>query len=84
MITDLLLSIHLKLVVNSRETLLNNFYSCLNRLTALEEVNLSSNRLSSISVAFCTLPNLQILRLHSNEISMIPDFSRSPSLVVRF
>lgn len=83
MITDLLLSIHLKLVVNSRETL-NNFYSCLNRLTALEEVNLSSNRLSSISVAFCTLPNLQILRLHSNEISMIPDFSRSPSLVVRF
>ncbi|VDN55001.1 unnamed protein product [Dracunculus medinensis] len=56
--------------------------SCLNRLTALEEVNLSSNRLSSISVAFCTLPNLQILRLHSNEISMIPDFSRSPSLVL--
>ncbi|KHN77064.1 Protein phosphatase PHLPP-like protein [Toxocara canis] len=54
--------------------------SCLMRLTALEEVNLSSNRLSSVSPAFGVLPNLQILRLHSNMITSIPDLSHSPSL----
>uniref|UniRef100_A0A915BNH5 PPM-type phosphatase domain-containing protein n=1 Tax=Parascaris univalens TaxID=6257 RepID=A0A915BNH5_PARUN len=54
--------------------------SCLMRLTALEEVNLSSNRLTSVSPAFGMLPNLQILRLHSNLITSMPDLSHSPSL----
>lgn len=63
---------------------MHSYYSCLMRLTALEEVNLSSNRLSSVSPAFGMLPNLQILRLHSNLITSIPDLSHSPSLFVRF
>uniref|UniRef100_A0A915PXJ7 PPM-type phosphatase domain-containing protein n=1 Tax=Setaria digitata TaxID=48799 RepID=A0A915PXJ7_9BILA len=54
--------------------------SCLSRLVALEEVNLSGNHLTSISIAFPQLPNLQVLRMHSNCITTIPDFSHSPQL----
>lgn len=48
----------------------------------LEEVNLSANQLTSVSYAFGVLPNLQVLRLHSNFIAAIPDLSQSPSLTV--
>ncbi|VBB33867.1 unnamed protein product, partial [Acanthocheilonema viteae] len=54
--------------------------SCLNRLVALEEVNLSANHLTSVSTSLAQLPNLQILRIHSNNITTIPDFSQSPQL----
>uniref|UniRef100_A0A158R576 PPM-type phosphatase domain-containing protein n=1 Tax=Syphacia muris TaxID=451379 RepID=A0A158R576_9BILA len=56
--------------------------SCLLRLTMLEEVYLSANQLTSISYAFGMLPNLQVLRLHSNFITAIPDLSQSPSLTL--
>ncbi|VDK72014.1 unnamed protein product, partial [Litomosoides sigmodontis] len=54
--------------------------SCLNCLAALEEVNLSANHLTSVSTSFAQLPNLQVLRIHSNNIVAIPDFSQSPQL----
>ncbi|VDK70361.1 unnamed protein product [Onchocerca ochengi] len=56
--------------------------SCLNRLVTLEEVNLSANHLTSISTSFTQLPNLQVLRIHSNKITTIPDFSQSPQLLL--
>ncbi|VIO92581.1 Uncharacterized protein BM_BM8058 [Brugia malayi] len=56
--------------------------SCLNRLVALEEVNLSANHLISISTSFAQLPNLQVLRIHSNGITAIPDFSQSSQLLL--
>ncbi|KAM3715875.1 Protein phosphatase PHLPP-like protein, partial [Dirofilaria immitis] len=56
--------------------------SCLSLLTALEEVNLSANHLTSISTSFTHLPNLQVLRIHSNGITTIPDFSQSPQLLL--
>lgn len=56
--------------------------SCLSHLTALEEVNLSANHLTSISVAFGHLPNLQVLRIHSNAVTVIPDLSQSPQLTL--
>ncbi|CAG9536191.1 unnamed protein product [Cercopithifilaria johnstoni] len=54
--------------------------SCLSRLVALEEVNLSANHLTSVATSFTQLPNLQVLRIHSNDITAIPDFSQSPQL----
>ena len=66
----------------SEQLVVGRFFSCLLRLTALEEVNLSANQLTSISCAFGSLPNLQVLRLHSNSIAAIPDFSQSSALFV--
>ncbi|VDM97626.1 unnamed protein product [Thelazia callipaeda] len=54
--------------------------SCLRRLIALEEVNLAANCLISISATFGELPNLQSLRVHSNDITTVPDLSQSPQL----
>lgn len=54
--------------------------SCLSRLIALEEVNLSANRLTSIAAAFGQLPNLQVLRVHSNAVTTVPDLSQAPQL----
>ncbi|VDK28063.1 unnamed protein product [Gongylonema pulchrum] len=55
-------------------------FSCLSRLLALQEVNLSCNRLTSIASAFGQLPNLQVLRVHSNAITTMPDLSQSALL----
>ncbi|EFO23985.2 hypothetical protein LOAG_04501 [Loa loa] len=52
------------------------------RLMALEELNLSANHLISISTSLTQLPNLQVLRIHSNGITTIPDFSQSPQLLL--
>ncbi|CAJ0941742.1 unnamed protein product, partial [Mesorhabditis belari] len=51
-------------------------------LTSLEELNLSSNRLSSISSLILALPSLQILRIHSNQINILPDLSQSKTLKI--
>lgn len=64
----------------------NNFRffndSALSQLGLLEEVNLSGNKLTSLSTEIAQLPNLQILKAHSNKISSIPDLSFSKSLKV--
>ncbi|ETN71285.1 leucine Rich repeat-containing domain protein, partial [Necator americanus] len=46
----------------------------------LEELNLSSNELSTLSSSIFDLSALQVLRAHSNRIRTIPDLSASPSL----
>ncbi|EPB69882.1 leucine Rich repeat-containing domain protein [Ancylostoma ceylanicum] len=54
--------------------------SALGSLTLLEELNLSSNELSTISSSICDLPALRVLKAHSNRIKTIPDLSLSSTL----
>uniref|UniRef100_A0A7E4VMT8 PPM-type phosphatase domain-containing protein n=1 Tax=Panagrellus redivivus TaxID=6233 RepID=A0A7E4VMT8_PANRE len=54
--------------------------SALSQLTLLEEINISGNRLTSLSTELAQLLHLQVLRAHSNKISSIPDLSFSKSL----
>ncbi|KAK6741351.1 hypothetical protein RB195_009286 [Necator americanus] len=56
--------------------------SALGSLTLLEELNLSSNELSTLSSSIFDLSALQVLRAHSNRVRTIPDLSASPSLQV--
>nr|CDJ87478.1 Leucine-rich repeat and Protein phosphatase 2C domain containing protein [Haemonchus contortus] len=69
---------------NQLEELPSNFLrkgsSALGSLTMLEELNLSSNELTTLSSSIFDLPALQILKAHSNRIKAIPDLSVSPTL----
>ncbi|GMR41970.1 hypothetical protein PMAYCL1PPCAC_12165, partial [Pristionchus mayeri] len=56
--------------------------SCLRELRLLEEINLSSNSLSSLSLAIPSLPALRILRAHSNLLETLPTLANSRSLTV--
>ncbi|VDO86451.1 unnamed protein product [Heligmosomoides polygyrus] len=54
--------------------------SALCSLNMLEELNLSSNELTSLSPSIFELPALQVLKVHSNRIRTIPDLSVSSTL----
>ncbi|WKX99769.1 hypothetical protein Q1695_014554 [Nippostrongylus brasiliensis] len=54
--------------------------SALSSLTLLEELNVSSNELTSLSPSILELPALQVLKAHSNRIRYVPDLSSSSSL----
>ncbi|CAJ0580611.1 unnamed protein product, partial [Mesorhabditis spiculigera] len=56
--------------------------SALCTLTALEELNLSTNRLTSLSSLITALPALQILRVHSNHLTHLPDLTHSSNLKI--
>uniref|UniRef100_A0A914ULP1 PPM-type phosphatase domain-containing protein n=1 Tax=Plectus sambesii TaxID=2011161 RepID=A0A914ULP1_9BILA len=56
--------------------------SNLYRLSSLEELNISGNRLLSLPAVLSTLPNLQVLRAHSNCLTTLPNFSVSPNMTV--
>ena len=48
---------------------------CLGRLTALEEINVSENKLVTVPAEVLQLPNLRRLYLHNNLIKALPDIS---------
>ncbi|VDM64707.1 unnamed protein product [Angiostrongylus costaricensis] len=56
--------------------------SALSSLSLLEELNLSSNELTTLSPSIFKLPALQVLKAHSNHIKSIPDLSLSPTLQI--
>ncbi|CAB3401869.1 unnamed protein product [Caenorhabditis bovis] len=71
---------HLK-VVDLSHNLLNSFDdSALTSLELLEELNLSSNRLTRLPECLGLLPSLQILRAHSNQLVNIPQFRSSSTI----
>lgn len=59
-------------------------FSALCSLNMLEELNLSSNELTSLSPSIFELPALQVLKVHSNRIRTIPDLSVSSTLQVQW
>ncbi|KAF8357496.1 phlp-2 [Pristionchus pacificus] len=56
--------------------------SSLRELRLLEEINLSSNSLSSLSLTIPALPALRVLRAHSNLLETLPTLANSRSLTV--
>uniref|UniRef100_A0AC35TFS3 PPM-type phosphatase domain-containing protein n=1 Tax=Rhabditophanes sp. KR3021 TaxID=114890 RepID=A0AC35TFS3_9BILA len=56
--------------------------SGLGQLKFMEEINLSGNKLTSIGKEFMEMENLVCLRLHSNRLSSVPDFSGSKTLKI--
>ncbi|GMT18961.1 hypothetical protein PFISCL1PPCAC_10258 [Pristionchus fissidentatus] len=56
--------------------------SSLRELRLLEEVNLSSNSLSSLSLTIPSLPALRVLRAHSNLLETLPTLANSRSLTI--
>uniref|UniRef100_A0A1I7TT57 PPM-type phosphatase domain-containing protein n=1 Tax=Caenorhabditis tropicalis TaxID=1561998 RepID=A0A1I7TT57_9PELO len=71
---------HLK-VIDLSHNLLNSFDdSALSSLELLEELNLSSNRLTRLTDCLALLPCLQVLRAHSNLLVHIPDLQRASQL----
>ncbi|GMS89094.1 hypothetical protein PENTCL1PPCAC_11269, partial [Pristionchus entomophagus] len=56
--------------------------SSLRELRLLEEINLSSNSLSSLSLSIPSLPALRVLRAHSNLLETLPTLANSRSLTV--
>lgn len=56
--------------------------SCMAKLEALQELNISSNCLTHLPPSLCNHQKLQILRANSNTIYNLPDFKGAPDLKI--
>ena len=52
------------------------------RMELLKELNISGNKLRSLPASLGQLPNLSILRVHSNALRKVPELTATPSLRV--
>lgn len=70
-------------VIDLSHNRLNSFDdSALGTLELLEDLNLSSNRLTRLADCLALLPNLQVLRAHSNQLVHVPELQNSNQLHV--
>lgn len=75
---------HLKIIDLSHNRLNSFDDSALSSLELLEDLNLSSNRLTRLADCLALLPCLQVLRAHSNQLVHVPEFRASNQLHVSF
>ena len=53
-------------------------------LDLLQELNISGNRMRSLPTNLVNMPELRLLRAHSNLLKTLPDLTESSSLKVKY
>ncbi|EGT45635.1 hypothetical protein CAEBREN_30529 [Caenorhabditis brenneri] len=71
---------HLKTIDLSHNRLNSFDDSALSTLEMLEDLNLSSNRLTRLADCLALLPSLQVLRAHSNQLVHVPELQGAAQL----